>query len=249
MRISHTIERLMTSLFPIWLTKYVGVVYGFIIPSNKSFSQYGEDLIISNFFKKIGVKNGTYLDIGAFHPRWLSNTHLLAKNGWSGTVVDIDQHKTKLFKFFREGCIPVTGAVASLSSPVEIKAYFFRRFFSEIDTLSEAEAIKTKLRTGIKYDERIVNTYSINSILDKTIESFGKIDFINIDIEGIDEIILSEIDFSRFKITAICFENNECFGGSPKIQDLLKNHNYIHLFTSMGSHCYCLKNSVLKSPS
>jgi hypothetical protein len=247
MKATHIIERTFTQIFPLWVSKFIGVIYGFLVAPKKSYSQYGEDLILLNFFQKIGIHRGTYVDIGAFHPRWLSNTHLLSQRGWKGVVVDIDEYKTSLFSKARKDCRPITGAVTSANNQGTIKAYFFRRFFSEIDTLSEIEAIKMQTKTGIKFDERLVKTFTINSILENALSSYGQIDFINIDIEGLDEIILSEIDFTRFKIKAICFENNDFFGGSKKIQELLRSENYTHLFTSMGSHCYCLKDSALDS--
>ena len=63
--------------------------------STKSYSQYGEDLIICNYFREI---QGNYLDIGCYHPKGISNTHLLHKKGWEGVVVDIDDYKLNLFK-------------------------------------------------------------------------------------------------------------------------------------------------------
>ena len=74
-------------------------VYGFLKPSNPSFSQKGEDIIVHCFFNR--RNHGYYLDIGCFHPRWISNTCLLHRKGWKGTVVDLDQYKLNLFKFIR----------------------------------------------------------------------------------------------------------------------------------------------------
>ena len=64
----------------------------------KSYSQYGEDLIIYDFFKHHFDIKGNYLDIGAFHPKMISNTHILHTLGWRGTVIDLDDFKLKLFK-------------------------------------------------------------------------------------------------------------------------------------------------------
>ena len=59
----------------------------------KSYSQYGEDLIIYDFFKHHFDIKGNYLDIGAFHPKMISNTHILHTLGWRGTVIDLDDFK------------------------------------------------------------------------------------------------------------------------------------------------------------
>ena len=41
----------------------------------KTYSMYGEDLIIQNFFKK--KTKGVYVDIGCYHPLDVSNTFLI----------------------------------------------------------------------------------------------------------------------------------------------------------------------------
>ena len=64
----------------------------------RSYSQYGEDLIINDFFKRYFDIKGNYLDIGAFHPKMISNTHLLHTLGWRGTIIDLDDFKIDLFK-------------------------------------------------------------------------------------------------------------------------------------------------------
>ena len=62
--------------------------------SKKSYSQYGEDLIICSYFQRhFKDKQGNYLDIGCYHPKGISNTHLLHRAGWEGIVVDIDDYK------------------------------------------------------------------------------------------------------------------------------------------------------------
>ena len=45
----------------------------------KTYSQFGEDLFIDDFFQN--QKEGKYVDLGAFHPMRLSNTFLLHKKG------------------------------------------------------------------------------------------------------------------------------------------------------------------------
>ena len=83
--------------------------------SKKSYSQYGEDLIICSYFQRhFKDKKGNYLDIGCYHPKGISNTHLLHKIGWEGIVVDIDDYKLNLFKKRRGNNIEtIKGAISS----------------------------------------------------------------------------------------------------------------------------------------
>ena len=66
---------------------------------NISFSQFGEDLIVSSYFPPDYI--GLYVDVGAFHPYKFSNTMLLYKKRWSGLNIDCDQNKINEFKKIR----------------------------------------------------------------------------------------------------------------------------------------------------
>ncbi len=66
----------------------------------KTYSMYGEDLIIQNFFKK--KTKGFYVDIGCYHPLDGSNTFLLYKKGWNGINVDLNKISIDLFNKARK---------------------------------------------------------------------------------------------------------------------------------------------------
>jgi len=46
---------------------------------SKSYCQSGEDLILSLAFYSLGISRPTYLDIGAHHPEYLSNSALFCE--------------------------------------------------------------------------------------------------------------------------------------------------------------------------
>ncbi len=50
------------------------------------YAQNNEDDILATFFSNI--PNGSFLEIGAFHPKNLSNTRALVEKGWGGVMVD-----------------------------------------------------------------------------------------------------------------------------------------------------------------
>ncbi|MGB5027475.1 MAG: hypothetical protein WBO38_03165, partial [Chitinophagaceae bacterium] len=50
------------------------LVNSFFAHMRRSYSQSGEDIIVSYLFERMGIKKPTYLDIGANHPIALSNT-------------------------------------------------------------------------------------------------------------------------------------------------------------------------------
>lgn len=238
MALRHKIESVLVTLLPTFAYRLVGGLYGYFIRPTQSFSQYGEDLMIRSYFATRSPREGVYVDIGGFHPRWLSNTHLLAKAGWGGVVVDIDAHKIRLFELMRSKCTGITAAVFPGGGATEQSVYRFRRLWSEIDTLSLPDAQRYLKSTGITFDAASVKVTDINTVLQRAHESYGKVRFLNIDIEGLDEAILLELDFARFPVELICFENNQSFGGTEKVRALLQGQSYFHLFSAGGTHGY-----------
>lgn len=231
------IERTVVGILPYKLSRLIGFLFGMLV-KRTSYSQYGEDLICWEFFKKWGIIKGTYLDIGAFHPKFISNTHLFYKKGWTGFVVDIDDVKLQSFKLVRRKSVQtffnaVVPNETSFSSS-SIDCYKFKRVWSEIDTLSEEVAIETKKQTGFDFYKTTVSTITIKKLL----ESTGKVNLLNIDIEGLDSMIIENFDFDLYGPDLIIFEDNDYWGGSNESIKLLQQKGYDHLFTSNGSVGY-----------
>ena len=66
-----------------------------------SYAQCGEDLIIDYAARTLGIAAGRYLDIGAHHPIYLSNTCLFYRQGWRGVCVEPDASLLPPFRKFR----------------------------------------------------------------------------------------------------------------------------------------------------
>ena len=58
---------------------------------------------------------------------------------------------------------------------------------------------------NIEYTTEEVNQISINSLLQKK-----HFDLINVDVEGLDELIVNSIDFKKFQPTMIVYESFDC---------------------------------------
>ena len=217
-------------------------IYGFLKPSNPSFSQKGEDIIVHCFFNR--RKYGYYLDIGCFHPKWISNTCLLHRKGWEGTVVDLDQYKLNLFKFVRGSKVNTIRAAITAKeqndSYINVYKFFSKRGWSDVDTTSFETAEMLKENGRGNYTIEKIKSIGINNLL----SGLPKVDFLNVDIEGIDIQVINEIDFERFKIDLIIFEDNVTYGGEKNLRKKLEDNGYFHLFTSGGSVCFGLKDKI-----
>lgn len=233
----RTLKRLMEAILPVVIMKLIGFLYGYVTKIEKSYSQKGEDLLLKSYFDHKKIKHGFYLDIGCFHPRWISNTHKLHKAGWNGVAIDIDKFKLKAMKIMRgESVKTILGAVGNCATGNFGTIYKFNRIWSDIDTLDKSTAEQYKLEGRGEYSEETIEILNINSILEKC----EHVNLINIDVEGIDHLIVNNIDFKKYLPDVILFEDNRNWGGNIETQLLLKKQGYELLFISAGSVCYAI---------
>lgn len=188
MGLRSSIAKKISLFLPVGVQRFIGNLYGYIKSPSKSYSLYGEDLVVFHFFHNVGVKNGVYVDIGAFHPKWISNTHLLSKNKWKGIVVDLEEEKLKLFRFFRNDCKALCAAVVPDNNIESVEYYSFNRLLSEWDTISHSEAEMRREKSNVNYIKKSVSALTINKVMSDAQKFTGhSVDYLNIDIEGMDE--------------------------------------------------------------
>lgn len=97
----------------------------------RTYSQWGEDLVIEKFFKN---KIGKYVDIGCFHPIRHSNTCLLYNKGWRGTNIDLNPTSIELFNIVRREDKNILATLSDKNNKeVDI---FFEHNFSPINSLN-----------------------------------------------------------------------------------------------------------------
>ena len=199
--------------------------------NRKKYSQWGEDLEISNFFHN--KLNGFYLDIGCFHPFMYSNTCLLHKKGWSGINVDINQTSIDLFNLARPKDINLCTTIDEKKRDFKV---YFDDAFSPVNTINKDFYLK--LRGSFFKDEKFLNIKS--QTIDEIINVHHKnldIDFINIDVEGSDYEILKQIDLLKLNVKLIAIEthpiDNIESDSVPQILNFLKKNNFT-IFKRIG---------------
>jgi len=186
----------------------------------KSYSMYGEDIIIDKFFKK--KQNGFYIDIGCYHPIDGNNTYLLYKKGWNGINIDINQLSVDLFKIARKDDLNINTAISNTSKKVKL---YYRKKINMLNTIDRKFA-KLNFKKGFK--TKTINSNSINSILKKTKYKNKKIDFLNLDIEGNELKALLSLNFKKYRPRLICIEIHN-LKSTKDIIDYYK-HNPVYKF-------------------
>jgi hypothetical protein len=178
--------------------------------SKTSYSQHGEDsfLLKEVFAGKSGP--GTYVDIGASHPVRISNTYLLYRMGWTGVIVEPISRLVKLHKRWR----PRDTQVQSLIGTIDGTARFYSMFPSVLSTASD-EQYRSLLSAGYRLIESIeMRQLSLRTLLSEYATGHH-VDFMNIDIEGLDHLAaaqLAELDDLELP-KCVCIECND---GEPE---------------------------------
>jgi hypothetical protein len=224
------LEWRIAPLLPVAVARSIGALRGFFI-SRRSYAQNGEDLLAAQFFRRIGLSRGYYVDIGCFHPHWISNTKLLHDQGWSGLGVDVDPFKVRLYRLVRGSRVrTVCAAVTAVRSAEPARLYRFHKLWSELDTLSHEVAT----RSGRPFTVSTVQSLCIGDLLDLAPRP---VNFLNIDVEGLDDSIVRAIDFGRHRPELVCFEDalGSILPGAD-IAGFLGAQGYVHLFSTGPSH-------------
>ena len=184
-----------------------------------SYSLNAVDLIIDYIFKDKNI--GTYVDVGAQHPISNNNTYLLFKRGWNGINIDLDRKNIDLFNLSRPNDINLNYAISDKEGETD---FYFYHESSPINTLNK----KVKEYQKAKISEiKKINTLTLNNVFKKI--NFDKnIDYLNIDVEGYEDKVLSGFDINKYKPSVVSVEYLDL-----KMKKLeFKNNNLDNLLNS-----------------
>jgi len=206
------------------------------------FSYSGEDAILQNIFnKKITKKEpGFFVDVGAYHPFNLSNTYLFYINGWKGINIDAMPGSMKLFNRHRKRDINLELAISDKAEKLVFYQYkedsansFSRDFINKVETGGVDYSVK---------NETSINTHTLKEVLDKHRQPKQQIDFLFIDVEGMDFKVIRSNDWEKYRPKVVVVE---LLGHS--IKDIL-NNEVTQFFEKLGYEV-CAKTVIWKNLS
>ncbi|MAT57389.1 MAG: SAM-dependent methyltransferase [Ignavibacteriae bacterium] len=166
---------------------------------NNSYSQEGEDLILHKIFPD--KKNGFYVDIGAHHPFRFSNTYYFYRKGWRGVNIDAAPGSMKLFNKYRSRDINIEAAI---SNKIETLTYY--KFNDPALNTFDKDLAQTRI--GNKYkiiSEEKIAAIPLKEILSK--QKIGDIDFMSIDVEGLEMKVLESNDWNVYQPKILLVES------------------------------------------
>ena len=192
---------------------------------NSSYSQEGEDVLLKRIFNS--QKKGFYVDIGAHHPKRFSNTFLFYKRGWQGINIDCMPGSMRLFDKLRPRDINLELGIAENESVNDY--YIFNE--SALNSFSKKHSEEMDQADNEYYIKKVikVNAIPLSKIFDTHLKN-KKIDFLDIDVEGMDLSVLNSNNWSKYRPKIILIEilnnNIDNIGKDPIVQ-FMKKENYI----------------------
>jgi FkbM family methyltransferase len=144
----------------------------------------------------------SYLDVGAHHPVFLSNTYLFYEKGCSGVCVEPDPTLFSEIKRKRHRDICLNIGVGSNNKS---EADFYIMSSRAMNTFSQAEAERYQSYGSLNIEKKIkIPLIQINQIISDNFST--KPNLISLDVEGLDIEIIKTFDFVRYRPEIFCIE-------------------------------------------
>ncbi len=194
----------------------------------ETYAQCSEDLIVEGLLAARLALQGRamstlfYVEIGANHPVQTSNTYLLyRKHGASGVLVDANARLTDDLRRVRPRDLVLHTAVSAKTDPT---------LTFSVCEVSEVSSLAVKhiesFCTGAETVSMSVPNLHVNDLL--SLYTDRQVDFLSIDVEGVDLEILEALNLSRFRPLVIQCEPREHFipGTAQQMVKLLHQRGY-----------------------
>jgi len=193
-----------------------------------TYSQLGEDVVLHYLLTShLGTQGpGFYVDAGAYHPRLYSNTRFLKLIGWRGINIDASEESIALFKAERPDDINICCAVGPEEG--ELTFYKFAGGAASTCSAEQAQIWQSKLGWQLLGTSR-VRVRPLNDIVAEHLPPGQAIDYLNIDLEGLDGAVLQGFDFARYRprmLTIELHEADKLAMGSDENVAFLVRHGY-----------------------
>lgn len=218
----------------------------------KSYSQFGEDMILKTLFLYLFCKDITnikYVDIGANYPIEDNNTYNLYLNGGSGILVEPNPYFIPFYKLDRPNDTIINAGIKFDPNIDSALYYDFGYYALGLNTFSEE-----KKNEVIKYHE-LKQTHTLPLIdVNDVLSKMDYIDFISLDVEGVELEVLKNVNFDNKQLRAklFCIEANkteiEC-GYKSEVTEFMENNGYIMVADNFTNIFYADLSQIKAQPS
>ncbi|MEJ0081040.1 MAG: FkbM family methyltransferase [Puia sp.] len=186
-------------------------------------SQFNEDLIIDLLLQK--KSKGFYIDVGANHPVFNSNTKKFYDRGWNG--INIEPNPVAFSKVFAGRPMDINLNVAISDKNSHDLTLFNVGQDTTLSSLDKNAALEMSVRMNLPIHELSVKVRTLASVLEEF--KISDIDFMSVDAEGHDLSVLKSSDWVKFRPTLVIVESNNEF---DSIVEFLDKKDYLHIYSN-----------------
>jgi len=216
-----------------------------------TFSADGEDVIIRKFLS--GIQKGFYVDLGAHNYKNGSNTYYFYLLGWSGICVDPLPGVKNEFTRNRPKDIFLEKAIVPNKDSSKTIDYHFFKDFEDNSTTSTKRINDLKNNFGRKPSSTMQIETITTTELAKNYIGSKQINLLNIDIEGGELEILSDLLKAKIYPWIICVEEIGMYAESivkdSPIYEILKQNSYLFVGRTFLTSIYIHSHSIKKLSS
>jgi FkbM family methyltransferase len=200
-----SMRRHVRSLIPAWIIESARRGLEKLDPFvNLSYSQDGEDMVLRRLLE--GRRQGFYVDVGAHDPCRFSNTCYFHRQGWRGINIDPNPDAIRAFDLERVSDINICVGVSDY--PGELSFHFFNE--PALNTFDESLAQERANLPGYRLLEtRSVRVRRLDDLLGEYLPRGQRIDFLSVDVEGMDLAVLRSNDWARFRPGVLLVEAHQ----------------------------------------
>ena len=206
----------------------------------EDFSQNNEQRFILDFFKGENPKKNKFLDVGANDGKTFSNTHALALLGWNGVCVEpTNTAFLRLQKLYGDNknikCI--NAGISNVTDVFDIhESLNWNNSEATIGILSTLNSENKNRFDGMNWKLSEIILYTFEDL-----EKFygleeDSYDFINIDVEGHELIVLDEIESVLKKCRLLCIERTANQSNNQKILNKLNDLGFESRFETKDNY-------------
>ncbi|MCF7861661.1 FkbM family methyltransferase [Candidatus Woesearchaeota archaeon] len=146
--------------------------------------------------------NGFYIDVGAHHPKRFSNTFFFYKKGWNGINIDAMPGSMKSFKIMRPRDMNLEIPISDKKET--LKYYIFDQ--PALNGFSRKISLERNKNKNKIVKTKYLKTSTLKAVLDQHLPKNKEIDFLSIDVEGLDYNVLKSNDWKKYRPRYVLIE-------------------------------------------
>lgn len=197
------LKRAIRNAIPAWVVDVARRLAETVDPFVRlSYSQDGEDMVLRRMFE--GQKSGFYVDVGAHHPFRFSNTCYFHRLGWRG--INIDPNPDGIAAFRKARPLDTSLCVGVSDEAGHLRYHAFNE--PALNTFDpDLAAERARIADYRLVETRDIPVRRLDELLSEHLPKDQTIDFLSIDVEGLDLQVLKSNDWDRFRPLVLLVED------------------------------------------